>query len=437
METYARFFAKRKDEPEGVRSPVAKDRDRLIHSSALRRLQGKSQIVGVRTSDFFRTRLTHTLECAQIGRSIASRLPDQSWADEAETRDAFRDLVEAACLAHDLGHPPFGHNGEKALGEALTEHAAGAFEGNAQSFRVVTFGEAKEFGLAAAGTDRWVGLNLTRTTLRALCKYPVPETDPTPAGKFNVYDDPSDLEYFEWVWESDTRTKSLGAKVMDTSDDIAYGVHDFEDGVWAGMIPLHDLVHGREVAIEQLARKVLARDSERDERAFPNEDVATPLAMLLKPVADRDWARHPFERTRHGRRELKTFTAQLIHDFVHEVTQTGFLAPAGLTRQKLDLLTGMAWVWMIERTDLATQRFGQRRIISELFNGYWRDPSMLPRQDEWREVQETSAEAGGGAWPEKARLIRDHIAGMTDAYASEVHREMYGGRDVMAIGLTY
>jgi dGTPase len=436
MVMYDRFLTKREAKPDGVRSAVAKDRDRLIHSSALRRLQGKSQIVGTRTSDFFRTRLTHTLECAQIGRAIAARIPDGSWEDEAESRDDFRDLVEAACLAHDLGHPPFGHNGEEALEEALKEHSRSRFEGNAQSFRIVTFVEAKEFGLTAAGHDRWVGLNLTRATLRAVCKYPVSERKPTPAGKFNVYDDPEDLEYFDWVWQSDERTPSLAAAIMDTSDDIAYGVHDFEDGVWAGMIPLYDLVAAREAPVDQLARKVLERDANRTERAFPDEDIAGPLADLLHQVKDTDWAGHPFERTRHGRRELKAFTAQLIHDLVHDVTDGGFLTPVGPVRQRLDILTGMAWVWMIERTDLATQRFGQRRIVKDLFDGYWQEPAMLPRQDEWREVQETSA-SRWGRWPEKARLIRDHIAGMTDTYAVEVHHEMYSGQDVMAISLTY
>jgi dGTPase len=436
MDAYDRFFRKRKEEPEGLRSQIAKDRDRLIHSSALRRLQGKSQIVGAGTSDFFRTRLTHTLECAQIGRGIAARLPDVAWREEAENRDDFRDLVEAACLAHDLGHPPFGHNGEAALAASLMSHSGGKFEGNAQSFRVVTFLEAKEIGLTQAGIDRWVGLNLTRSTLRGICKYPTTEDAPTPSGKFNVYNDPFDLEYFNWVWQDDPREISTAAQVMDAADDIAYGVHDFEDGVWSGMIPLHDLVAGREVATDALERKVSERDNKRKEPLFAGVPVGGALEDLLKEIATAEWARHPFERTRHGRRELKNFTAKLIHNFIHDVTDGDFVRPSGQIRRRLDVLTGIAWVWMIERTDLATLRYGQQRIVHELFDGYWDEPAMLPRQDEWREVQEASAEQCG-RWPEKARLIRDHIAGMTDAYAVEVHREMYGGRDAMAIGLTY
>lgn len=419
---------------------MSKDRDRLIHSSALRRLQGKSQVVGAHTSDFFRTRLTHTLECAQIGKAIAARATESAWASDAKTHADFCDLVEASCLAHDLGHPPFGHNGEEALSAVLDEKNGSRFEGNAQSFRVVTFVEAKEFGTTAGGTDRWVGLNLTRASLRAICKYPLAENETAEGQKFNVYTDPVDLEYFDWAWDGAKRAKTLAASIMDTADDVAYGVHDFEDGVWAGMIPLHDLVGNRAETVEALTRKVLERDAKRPagERSFPGDDIGDPLRQLLAPIKDRYWAQHPFERSRHGRRQLKEFTANLIHDFIHDVTDGGdFLAPEGFTRQRLDLLTGMTWVWMIERTDLATERYGQRRIVRDLFTGYWDDPAMIPRKDEWREVQETSAAAVDGTWPEKARLIRDHIAGMTNAYALGVHREMYGGEGLPAIGLTY
>ena len=441
IDLYQRYFSKRADSRSSGRSAVSKDRDRLIHSSALRRLQGKSQVVGAHTSDFFRTRLTHTLECAQIGKAIATRARVSPWSSDAETHADFCDLVEAACLAHDLGHPPFGHNGEDALAAILDEKNGSRFEGNAQSFRVVTFVEAKEFGTTADGADRWVGLNLTRATIRAICKYPASENEVTEDQKFNVYADPADLEYFDWAWDGAAgRTKTFAAAIMDTADDIAYGVHDFEDGVWAGMIPLHDLVSEREQTVEALTHKVLELDGRREtsERSFPDRQIGDPLRALLDPIRDKYWAQHPFERTRHGRRQLKEFTANLIHDFIHDVTEDGtFTVPEGFTKQRRDLLTGMTWVWMIERTDLATERYGQRRIVRELFNGYWTDPSMIPRQDEWREVQETSAPASDGRWPEKARLIRDHIAGMTNAYALRVHREMYGGEGLPAIGLTY
>lgn len=202
---YARYFEKNPPDPRGRRSPPTKDRDRLVHSSALRRLQGKSQIFGAGMTDFFRNRLTHSLECAQIGRAIAVRTAKSDSSEVVEHDAEFPDLVEAACLAHDLGHPPFGHNGELALRAKMIEHNDTLFEGNAQSFRIVSFVEPKDFGPTADG-DRWVGLNLCRSTLRAMMKYPWHETeemrrrvedDPLRSEKFGCYAALEDREYFE------------------------------------------------------------------------------------------------------------------------------------------------------------------------------------------------------------------------------------------------
>jgi dGTPase len=314
------------------------------------------------------------------------------------------------------------------------------FEGNAQSFRVVTFTETKDAGLSASDSDRWVGLNLTRTTLRALCKYPWSETEHAKHGthgKFNVYNDPLDLEYFAWVWNQGAPERTLSAQIMDASDDIAYAAHDFEDGVWAGMIPLHDLVSGYPDALRRLQDKVLERDENREERAFPDGKIESSLEGLLSGAKDKYWARRPFDRSRRSRKDLKKFTADLIHYFIENVTDgEKFNAPSGEVLRRLDLLTGMAWVWMIERSDLATWKYGQEKLIGELFEGYWKKPEMLPQRDEWRTVEETSSEVEG-KWPEKARFIRDHIAGMTDAYAKEVHREMHGAVQTIDLGLTY
>jgi dGTPase len=166
---YQRFYVPPGPGPteHKTRSPVAKDRDRIVHSGALRRLQRKSQIVGVQSDDFFRTRLTHTYECAQIGRGIALRSSKSDWKSVVQKFSDLPDLVEAACLAHDLGHPPFGHNGEQALQTMMARHAQGLFEGNAQSFRIVSNLELKY-----QDENRSYGLNLTRTTLKAILKYP-------------------------------------------------------------------------------------------------------------------------------------------------------------------------------------------------------------------------------------------------------------------------
>jgi predicted deoxyguanosinetriphosphate triphosphohydrolase len=245
----------------------------------------KSQIVGVDVGDFFRTRITHSLECAQIGRAIAEAVAEGG--DVTGVVDDPRhlpDVVEAACLAHDLGHPPFGHNGEKALQGCMRVRNESLFEGNAQSFRVVTYVEAKHHGYTKHGRGtRPVGLNLTRATLRSLFKYPWPETKKMledEKAKFGVYDDPDDRAYFEWVWNGvPPKTSVLSAQIMDTADDVAYAVHDLEDGVWGGMIPLYELLTENERVVGKLEEHLQRQKTS----PFPNADaLGTTLRELFE-----------------------------------------------------------------------------------------------------------------------------------------------------------
>ncbi len=292
-------FDRERAVPEGTkgeRSDFARDRGRLVHSSALRRLAAKTQVLSPTAGlDFARNRLTHSLEVAQVGREIGASLGLDP------------DLVDTACLAHDLGHPPFGHNGETALNDWALPF--GGFEGNAQTLRVLTRIEPKVFD----ESGRSFGLNLTRASLDASCKYPwTIETgvaEPGGRTKFGVYE--SDRPIFDWIRRGTAeRRLCIEAQVMDLSDDIGYSVHDFEDAIVNGYIDVRAL--SSRVAHEDLVDSMvewIGSEVTRDE--------------LIAAFDRLDGLRHWVDSWTGSRQELgalKNLTSTLIGRFAASAT---------------------------------------------------------------------------------------------------------------------
>jgi dGTPase len=383
------------------RDDFARDRARLLHSASLRRLSAKTQVVQPGDDDFVRNRLTHSLEVAQIGREFGAALGCNA------------DVVDTACLAHDLGHPPFGHNGEQAL-DAVAE-GIGGFEGNAQTLRLLTRLEPKRIH-----TDgRPAGLNLTRASLDAATKYPWPRGEgPWPTTKFGVYAD--DLPVFEWFRAGrPDGQRCIEADVMDWSDDVAYSVHDVEDAIASGRLDVRRLRDATDVdSVLAVATGVYAADLGADAMGAALERV---LATGLVPAA--------YDGSRGDRATLKDMTSQLIGRFVQAVELatmerhgpgplTRYDAPLVVpdeTRAECAVLKAVAAHFVMNAQERIDVMAAQREVVRDLVQGYLDDPVTRLDPDLLADWKAADSDATA------LRVVVDQVASLTDVRALHLH----------------
>ena len=362
------------EDPSRTRTPFARDRDRIIHASAFRRLKGKTQVFVAHEGDYFRTRLTHSLEVAQIARSLAHALGLDT------------DLAEAIALAHDLGHPPFGHAGEEALDAGMAPF--GGFDHNVQTFRVVTELERRY--------PDFDGLNLTWESLEGIVKHngPVGGRISEPAWRpIFAFNDRYDLRL--------TTFASAEAQVAALADDIAYNNHDVDDGVEAGLFQLEEI---EQVSlIGPILRGLMDERPDLDRRMFRLEAVRRMIGAMTNDVIEQSRANvaatgvESAEAVRLLRAPLIAFSAQMAED---------------LGRLRLFLHERMYHHYLVNR-----KRSQARRILAEMFGLLFAEPEVLPT--EWFERAKAMDDG------ERARLVCDYIAGMTDRFAVEEHRRLF------------
>jgi dGTPase len=392
-----RFF----DEPakRGGRTEFARDRARIIHSFALRRLAAKTQVAVPWATDFPRTRLSHSLECAQVGRELGAAL------------GADPDLMEGACLAHDIGHPPFGHNGEEVLNQLA--NSCGGFEGNAQSLRLLIRLEAK----TVLADGKSVGLNLTRASLDAATKYPWGRVKD--AKKFGVYED--DLEIFNWYRSGvESGKTSMEAQIMDWSDDVAYSVHDLEDSLVSGQIKLDQLSNDLP-KLFKVAQDMYLPD-------ITEAEMATALTALQKISC---WPRY-YDGTHRSLARLKDLASQLIGRFAQaaeSATQEKYgdsdltrysanLVVPRAQRVEVALLKSMAGHYVIN-ADTSQIRYGeQQKLLTQLVEAILASaPATLEGffLQDWQRAENDQ---------QRLRVVIDQVASLTDPGAIALHTRL-------------
>jgi dGTPase len=411
------------DRPLDQRTAGQRDRDRILYTPFFRRLAGVTQVVAPTEGRVFHNRLTHTLEVAQAGRRAAEYLIQSQHHLVAVVGGLDPEVVEAASLAHDLGHPPFGHIAEKELDRLVYDaRVLDGFEGNAQSFRIVT--------KLARRHESFVGLNLTRATLNAILKYPWLRTQGR--AKWGAYH--TEQREFEWAREMDhgSTGKSAEAELMDWADDVAYSVHDVEDFYQAGMIPIDRMVTDREERERFYAgvQRRLAGHPVLAQHGF------ALLRQTFDNIADSFPISEPYRDGLRQRSVLRSWTAGLVGRYIQALSLSDPSTNNGKRVQISDgavievtMLKQLTWHYVIDNPALDTQQYGQRRVIRQLFEIYEQesrgdgDHRIFPVN-----IQEQFQSAALEKEPEeeRIRIIADFIAAMTEQQVLSMHRRLTG-----------
>ncbi|WP_416308378.1 anti-phage deoxyguanosine triphosphatase [Neptunicella sp. SCSIO 80796] len=422
-----RCFENNPNRENDHRSPYQRDKARVLHSAAFRRLQSKTQVLGVGLNDFHRTRLTHSLEAAQIGQGIVAQL-QQKHPELTHKLELDNNLIETICLAHDIGHPAFGHGGEIALHYMMREH--GGFEGNGQTFRIIS--KLEPYTLAH-------GMNLSRRTVLGLVKYPSTMShlgyqnqsgEPASFRQLKasqwhppkgLYDDDQDI--LDWLLapldkqdrelfcslqnnpagKRKTRFKSFDCSIMELADDIAYGIHDLEDAITMGIVKRDDFVTGVADKLADLGDGWFTQN--------------------ISELTDKLFSHHHYQR----KDAIGALVNKLITSISIQATHDDFQLPllkynAALDdchHQALSAFKDFVFKHVIRKADIQRLEYKGQQVIMELFEAFSSDPQrLLPENTSERWL--TASEKNKGH-----RVICDYISGMTDGYAARIHRNLF------------
>ncbi|MCL1126352.1 anti-phage deoxyguanosine triphosphatase [Shewanella surugensis] len=409
------------------RSPFQRDRARILHSAAFRRLQAKTQVLGVGMNDFYRTRLTHSLEVSQIGTGIRAQLKRKH--PEINHLLDSTSLIESICLAHDIGHPPYGHGGEIALNYMMRDY--GGFEGNGQTFRILTRLEPY---------TQHYGMNLCRRTLLGVLKYPAPystlyqDNGAIPVNNHRqlkpalwppvkgLFDD--DLDILHWVLaplcENDkqrfsqshlttdhqhkrTQFKSFDCSIMELADDTAYAVHDLEDAIVMGIVTLNQWQNDVAIPLSSSEDSWVANEfSTIGDKLFSShhhlrkDAIGTLVNGFVTAIY--------LHENRDFKDELLKFNAKLEPDFAHA----------------LYVLKQFVFKYVIRKPEIQMLEYKGQQIVMELFEAFESDPMrLLPinTQERWQYSQDNGLNSH--------RVLSDYIAGMTDEFAARLHQQLF------------